>query len=213
MITGVRETDALIRSRLHTPVSLFVIGCSTGGPAVLHQIIPALPSGLPAPVVVVQHMPAGFVRPLARELDRVSSVTVAVAQDHTPIRPGEVWLAPADHHIAVRRHSNTVLETTLSVGQPVHGCMPAIDPLARSAADVVGSHTVLIVLTGMGRDGQAGANQIRCAGGLVVAQDAGSSQVYGMPRGVIEENLANAILPPESIAGFMSGVAERASYA
>lgn len=213
MITGVSETHALIRERQRTPVSLFVIGCSTGGPTVLHQIIPELPACLPAPVIVVQHMPAGFVRPLAKELDRLSSISVGVARHRNAIRAGEVWLAPADHHIAVRLQSHRVLETVLSVGKPVHGCMPAIDPLARSVAKVVGGHSALIVLTGMGRDGQDGAHHIRDAGGLVVAQDAGSSQVFGMPRAVIEDDLAHAVLPPRSIAPFMSDVTERRSYA
>jgi two-component system chemotaxis response regulator CheB len=160
---------------------------------------------------VVQHMPPGFVRSLARELDVLSSIAVGVADHETPVRAGEVWFAPAGRHIELRRRPDRGLETALRVGHPVHGCMPAIDPLARSAAAVLRERSALIVLTGMGRDGLDGARHIRRAGGVVIAQDAGSSRVYGMPRAVVEGDLAHAVLSPESIATFMCDITGRRS--
>lgn len=213
MRTGLRDTELLIEERKRSSIALFVIGCSTGGPTALHQIIPELPARFPVPVVVVQHMPPGFVQSLARELNVLSSVKVAVAGHETAIGAGEVWFAPAGSHVAVRQRPDQGLETTLSVGQPVHGCMPAVDPLARSAADVLGDRAALIVLTGMGRDGQKGAGHVRRSGGLVIAQDQSSSRVYGMPRAVVDDELAHAILPPDSIAKFMYDVACRRSCA
>jgi two-component system chemotaxis response regulator CheB len=194
----------VIRSRRFTPISLFIIGCSTGGPSVLRRLIPKLPSSLRASVIVVQHIRSGFVLPLAKELDRLSAVSVGVAGHRTSIRHGQVWLAPADRHVAVRLHGDGELQTTLNDEQPVRGYRPAIDPLAASVAQVVGENAGLVVLTGMGRDGKCGARRIREAGGLVVAQDAESSQVYGMPRAVIEDDLAHAVLSPDSIVHLMA---------
>jgi len=196
-----------------TPIALFIIGCSTGGPAVLRQIIPRLPADLGAPVLVVQHMPVGFVMPLAQELDRRSSVRVGVARHRGIIRRGEVWIAPADHHMGVRFRSLTELETYLNEAPPIHGCRPAIDPLAMSAARILGKRAALIVLTGMGRDGQDGAAALHRSGGLVAAQDAASSQVFGMPRAVIESDLADAVLSPDALPEFMCKTSRTPSHA
>ncbi len=206
----ISERLRAVRRRADDPsLALFVVGCSTGGPDVLRGIIPKLPADFPVPVLIVQHMPAGYVVRLARALDRVSSVKVGLAGHRTALAPGEVRLAPAGRHVGVRYRTRSALEAVLSDGLPVNGCRPAIDPLAFSAAKVVGGATALLVLTGMGSDGCAGARRIRSVGGTVIAQDAATSRVYGMPRAVVDNELAHHVLGVDDIAPFMIAQAER----
>jgi two-component system chemotaxis response regulator CheB len=179
--------------------NILAIGSSTGGPNALHEIIPALPSDLPVPVVIVQHMPAVFTDLLATRLNEVSKLRVHEAKQAQAIERGNVYIAPGGKHMAVYADNGT-LRARLNEDPPENSCRPAVDVLFRSVAKVCGAGTVGAVLTGMGQDGMRGAQWIREAGGRVLAQDRESSVVWGMPGAVAEAGLADEIVPLSKVA-------------
>jgi two-component system chemotaxis response regulator CheB len=172
------------------------IGTSTGGPAALTQLIPRLPADLPAGVLLVQHMPAGFTKALAQRLDAVSSLTVREAVAGELVQDGTALVAPGDFHMAVDGSGHI----TLSQEPPVHSVRPSADVLLTSVARMYGRSAVGVVLTGMGHDGGAGATEVKRAGGRVLVQDEASSVVYGMAATVVEAGSADAVLPLTEMA-------------
>lgn len=178
------------------PVGVIVIGCSTGGPGALSVVIPQLPQDYPWTVLVVQHMPPGFTASLARRLDDMSAVPVQEAQDRVKPGAGEVWIAPGGRHLIM--DAAGVLR--LTEDPPVHGVRPAVDLTLVSTAAVWRRRVVAVIMTGMGRDGARGAEAVKAAGGRVLAQDEASSVVFGMPRVVIEQGLADEVLSLDDMA-------------
>lgn len=175
---------------------LVVIAVSTGGPVALGQLVPALPADSRFAVVIVQHMPAHFTGALAERLDHDSPLTVREAQEGDRPRPGLVLIAPGDRHLEFDDRGNVVLRD----GPTVNGCRPAADVTMLSAARVYGRRTVGVVLTGMGRDGTAGALAIRRAEGRTLAQDEESCVIFGMPRAAIEAGAIEEVAPLSEIA-------------
>jgi two-component system chemotaxis response regulator CheB len=169
------------------------VGASTGGPPVLETILHGLAAGFPVPVLVVQHMAPGFIEGFARWLDHRLAVDVGIADDGGRATPG-VWFAPDGAHLRLTGSMRFDL-----VEKPEGPHRPSVDVLLSSLAQSVKGEAVGVVLTGMGRDGAAGAAEIRRAGGIVIAQDEASSVVYGMPRAVAEEGV-DLVLPPAEIA-------------
>ena len=203
----VRRPAATLAPRrpAHTPVAprpaavgkrLVVIACSTGGPKALGELIPQLPSPLGAGLVIVQHMPPGFTASLATRLDAASRLTVAEAAGGESLAPGTALLAPGGAHLRLTagRHAQ------LSDDAPVGGLKPRADFTIEDAAKHWGSRMVLVVLTGMGRDGLEGAKAVKAAGGRVLVEAESTCTVYGMPRAVAEAGLADEILPLDELA-------------
>jgi two-component system, chemotaxis family, protein-glutamate methylesterase/glutaminase len=185
----------------HRPVALgkrlVVIACSTGGPKALGELVPQLPAPLGAGVVIVQHMPPGFTASLAGRLDAASPLTVAEAAGGEPLSPATALLAPGGAHLRVGADRRA----TLSDGAPVGGLRPRADFTIADAAKVYGARMVLVVLTGMGRDGLEGAQAVKAAGGRVLCEAESTCTVYGMPRAVAEAGLADEVLPLDELAG------------
>ncbi|TWT48260.1 protein-glutamate methylesterase/protein-glutamine glutaminase [Botrimarina hoheduenensis] len=173
---------------------IVAIGVSTGGPQALTQLLPLLPANFPAPVLLVQHMPPMFTKSLADDLDRRCSLRVMEASHGQPVRVGEILIAPGGKHMRVARLA-TGLVVQLTDDPPERNCRPAVDYLFRSVAQHYGGATLAAVLTGMGDDGTLGAKAIKQAGGLVLAQDEASCVVYGMPKSVVENQLADIVAP------------------
>ena len=180
-------------------VQLVVVGVSTGGPDALTALLSAIPADLPAPILIVQHMPLLFVGGLARRLDTRSALAVTEAVDGQVVAPGQAVLAPGERHLAIQKRGAEILSTTHR-GPPENSCCPAVDVLFRSAAEQFGAGTLGVVLTGMGQDGLVGARAIRQAGGQVLAQDEASSVVWGMPGHVVQAGLADQVLPLDCLA-------------
>ena len=186
----------------HTSGDVFdvlAIGCSTGGPNALAEIVPRLPGDLGVPVLIVQHMPPRFTRLLAERLDGLSQLTVREAEAGDVITPNTVYLAPGGYHMRVRR-KGTRVSITLDREPPVNSCRPAVDPLFWSIAEVWGGNTLAAILTGMGHDGLDGCEVLKEAGATVIAQDEESSVVWGMPRAVSQAGLADEVLPIDVVA-------------
>lgn len=186
--------------------SIVVVAVSTGGPGALAEMIPELPADLPAPVVVVQHMPPGFTASLAGRLDRMSALRVAEAVEGLIPQPGEVWVARGGLHLVFDDEGRM----RFSDAPPHLNVRPAADLTLESAAAVWGAGVVAVVMTGMGMDGTRGASRVRKAGGCVIAQDEETSVVYGMPRAVTELGIAHRVCPlPELAAAISEALAER----
>jgi two-component system chemotaxis response regulator CheB len=173
-----------------------IIAVSTGGPAALARVIPALPGDLDCAVVVVQHMPPEFTAALAKRLDALSALTVAEAADGDRLRQGKVYIAPGGRHLNVEPPG--VLRTVDT--PPVNGCKPSADVTMQSAARILGYRAIGVVMTGMGRDGAEGLRAIRTAGGRTIAQDEASCVVFGMPRAAIELGVVDRVVTLEAIA-------------
>lgn len=180
-----------------------VIASSTGGPRVLTTIITALPATTGLGVIVVQHMPAGFTKSLAARLDDASAIGVCEATDGAQLQPNTVLVAPGG------RHSHLDGQRIQITDEPaIGGLRPCADVTIADVVDTYSANVLLVVLTGMGRDGQAGARLVRAAGGMVIAQDGATCTVYGMPRAVVEAGLADLVLPAEEVA---SAIAKHAN--
>lgn len=171
-----------------------VIGASTGGPSALQAVVPRLPKGFPAAVLIVQHIPVGFTRSLAERLASRSALGVHEAQDNEPIRPGQVLIAPAGIHMKVEMRGGTA--TIRLDDQPKDSLhRPSADVLMSSVAKVFGKRAVGVVLTGMGSDGTLGLRDIRNAGGRTLAESEESCVIYGMPKAAIEAGVVDRVAP------------------
>jgi two-component system chemotaxis response regulator CheB len=179
---------------------VLVIGVSTGGPAALEQILPALPADFPLPVLIAQHMPRLFTSLLADRLDSLCPSSVREAEAGAQISRGNAYLARGDWHMEV---AGTSARSSLRLhqGDSADECRPSVDLLFRSAATVYGAGVLALVLTGMGSNGLDGCRAVRAAGGRILVQDRPTSAVWGMPGAVAREGLADRVLPLESIAG------------
>lgn len=165
---------------------IIVIGCSTGGPAALSRLVPALPAPYPLPIVIAQHMPGVFLEAMAVRLDQYSGVDVRIAAHGLPIQPGCVWISPGGKQTTIRRKGQTLVFEVGDHPDYTGHYQPSVDILLSSAARVCGSRTLAVVMTGMGRDGAVGAKSIYELGGAVIAQDRESSVIYGMPGAIAE---------------------------
>lgn len=178
---------------------LILIGSSTGGPPVLEQILSSLPPDMAAPVVVAQHMPNIFTKSMSERLDSLCAVTVVHGEHGMPLYPGTVYIGQGGKHVHVARTPGGRWSLQID-DEPADALYkPSVDELFRSGARAAGGRCLGVVLTGMGSDGQLGARDIKARGGVILAQDEATSVVYGMPRAVAREGLADASLPPAGI--------------
>ncbi len=175
------------------------IASSTGGPRALAEIIPSLPEGLGAAVVIVQHMPGEFTKLLAERLDTMSVLWVGEAMDGKLLRENRVYLAPGGYHMTINGEPGNA-SIRLDTSPTMWGVRPAADPLFFSVAETFGSSVIGVVLTGMGRDGAEGLRRIRVAGGKGIVQDRESSIIYGMPQAALAAAGADRIATVNDIA-------------
>jgi two-component system chemotaxis response regulator CheB len=188
-----------LRAMPDLPLGCVAIGASTGGLHASVEFLRALPSRIGTPILITQHLPAVFMSFFARQLEAASGRAACVATDGRPLVDDMIHVAPGDAHLCVARERRE-MRVRLDRKAAPSGCLPSVDPMLASIADVYGSTGVGVMLSGMGRDGLIGSRRLVERGGAMLAQDQLSSAVWGMPRVVAEEGLACAVLPPSDLA-------------
>ncbi len=191
-----------LADRHHELHKLVLIGTSTGGPKALQEVIPTLPSGIDAAIMIVQHMPPGFTRSLAERLDSMSRVKVKEAEQGEKVVPGCAYIAPGDAHMLVKAHvfgPDRSLNIVLDKSPPRGGHRPAVNSMMESAAEQFWSHMVAVVMTGMGNDGAEGIKLIKEKKGKIIAEDKSSCIVYGMPKAAAETGVVDKVVPLSEI--------------
>ncbi len=193
--------EAPMQSAARGVFECIAIGTSTGGPVALSRIIPALPAEFNRPIVIVQHMPLGFTRPLAERLNQSSKITVSEGADGMVLRKGHAIIAPAGRQLVLRRaYGSDDVEVELRSDDARSLHVPSVDVMTASVADVYGAGTLAAILTGMGQDGVIGLRTVKERGGFVIGQDAATAVVYGMPRAAAQAGLVDRVLPLDEIA-------------
>lgn len=191
--------DAVPQGRPGWQNRLIMIGASTGGTEAIKAVLSDMPRDCPG-IVMTQHMPELFTRSFAERLDRTCPIRVKEAEDGEAVRPGHAYLAPGNHHLAVRRRPGGGYLCVLSDGELVNRHRPSVEVLFRSGASCVGRNAIGVMLTGMGKDGAVAMREMRDAGAWNIAQDEESCIVFGMPREAIAVGAVHQVLPLESIA-------------
>ena len=187
------------------PIDAIAIGASTGGIVAINALLAALPAHLDCPIFITQHLPAGFMPFFADQLARATARRVRVAEDGMRIDAGCIYLAPGEAHLKVAKLSGRP-HIMLDRGPSPVGACPAVDPMMASVAGIYGPGACAVMLSGMGRDGLEGVRAVHRAGGLVLAQDVGSSVVWGMPGAIAREGLADAVLDPPGLGQLIARV-------
>jgi two-component system chemotaxis response regulator CheB len=188
-------------------VRLVAIGASTGGPPVLQTVLAGLPKPCPVPVVIVQHISAGFVQGLADWLTATTGMTVQLARHGDVAQPGTAYLAPDCCQMSIARDFRIVCGQE----EAEHGLRPAASVLFRSVARHFGAHAAGVLLTGMGCDGAADLKRMRDAGAVTLVQDRESSVVHGMPGEAIRLDAATHVGNPERIAALLHALVSSGS--
>ena len=178
------------------------IGASTGGIHALSELLRAIPAEFRLPILVTQHLPAAFMPYFAAQLAVIGGRPCEVAYDRMRVRPGRIIVAPGDAHMRCVRLPDGSAAVRLTDQPSDSGCMPSVDPMLASLADIFGPRVLAIVLSGMGRDGADGARSVHEAGGSVIVQDRISSVVWGMPGTIVQAGHADVVLSPRDIGLF-----------
>ncbi|MFJ4143564.1 chemotaxis response regulator protein-glutamate methylesterase [Pseudomonas sp. NPDC089734] len=174
---------------------LVAIGTSTGGPVALQRVLTQLPASFPAPIVLIQHMPAAFTKAFAERLDKLCNISVKEAEDGDVLRPGLALLAPGGKQMMVDGRGTV----KILPGDERLNYKPCVDITFGSAAKSYGDKVLAVVLTGMGADGREGARLLKQGGSSVWAQDEASCVIYGMPMAIVKADLADAIYSLDDI--------------
>ena len=179
---------------------VIAIACSTGGPKSLQSVLPKLPANIDAPILLVQHMPAGFTGTLASRLDELSKVRVKEAEDGEELKNGVVYIAPGGRHLTCQKFGSSH-RIKLNDDPPRDALRPCANIMYDSLIDCGYQEIICVVLTGMGSDGTEGIRHLSQNKSIyVISQDASSSVVYGMPKAVAQAGLSNEIVPLETVA-------------
>lgn len=179
---------------------IVAIGTSTGGPKALQQVLTKLPENFNAPILIVQHMPAGFTKSLAARLDSLSKVTVKEAEDGEVVKKGVAYIAPGGYHLKVRI-VGTTLAIQLDQSPPENGHRPSVDTMLTSLATISNYSIITVIMTGMGSDGSKGLVKLKNTGDVVaIAEAEESSVVFGMPRAAIKTNKIDEVVHLNDIA-------------
>lgn len=211
LIAKVKAAAEAGSTKLHTPPALpdqawrykagggvLVIGASTGGPPALEALLAQFPDSFPYPIVVAQHLPRAFAASFADRLRRRCQLGVARAEQDTSLRAGTIYIAVGGTTTTIKREGDRLAFDVRKNNRDIE--TPRISQLMVSAANACHDKTIGVILTGMGRDGLDGMEQIKQAGGKTIVQDEATSAIYGMGREVVRAGLADAILPLGEIA-------------
>ena len=197
-ITPVTKTVSPTLAKRSHHIDIIAIGSSTGGPPALQAVITKLPRNIPVGIVVAQHMPPMFTKSLADRLNSISQVHVKEAEDGEQVQPGTVYIAPGGRHMTLRKYSN-IVKIVISDKPADTLYKPCVDVMMNSVIDIYEKSTLGVILTGMGSNGVTALTRLHASGGKIIAQNEATCIVYGMPRAVVEANIADHIAPIENI--------------
>ena len=196
---------AMPRPASTSPYEIVAIGTSTGGPVALSHVIPLLPADFPNPVLIVQHMPLGFTRPLADRLNSQSKLGVHEAVNGMVLQAGTALVVPSGKQAQLRRSGG---ETSITLvdddGHSLH--VPSVDYMTEQVAQTYGKNAIGVILTGMGQDGVKGLRKMKERGAYVLGQNEATCVVYGMPRAAAKEGLVDREAPLDDIAQILCGL-------
>jgi two-component system chemotaxis response regulator CheB len=200
-----------ISRQTHAKSEIIAIGVSTGGPNALVKMMPFLPQNIGVPILIVQHMPPIFTESLAKSLNAKCALTVAEARDGQILVKNTALIAPGGKHMKIAASAdgmNRIIRITDD--PPENSCKPSVDYLFRSVAEHYVGRATGVIMTGMGADGSKGVKYLKRNGSFIIAQDENSCTVFGMPKEVIEANLADAVVSLDTMAQeIINSVAKR----
>jgi two-component system chemotaxis response regulator CheB len=162
-------------------------------------MLPCLPANLGVPVLIVQHMPPMFTKSLADDLNRRCALRVYEASDGQTVSPGNVLIAPGGKQMKIERTGGHIA-VHITNDPPENSCKPSVDYLFRSVSEIYGKKALGVIMTGMGNDGTRGCREMKQQGAMIIAQDEATCVVFGMPKGPIDEGIADVIAPLGDIA-------------
>ena len=193
--------------RAKNKYKFLLIGSSTGGPIALQHLLSKLPASFPMPILIVQHMPANFTTSLANRLNQICELEVKEAVLGETIKTGTVYVAPGGMHMHVKK---TDTDHIIHITENPYGLLhkPSVDVLFKSVANVARGNIISVVLTGMGKDGLEGVRSLKEKNVFSIAESKSSSVVYGMPRVIQENNLADKVLDIQDIGEFLVAMVE-----
>jgi two-component system chemotaxis response regulator CheB len=203
------QTVSEIKTNIYTHTfsnlnyDVVVIGSSTGGPGALENLIKTLPDNMAVPVIIAQHMPSNFVPAFANRLNELSPLSISMARKGDMLRPGSILIAPGSRNMVVKKNDSGEAEIDFTSQTFKEFNYPSVDCLMSSVAEVFGPRTIGVILTGMGKDGSQGMKAIKEKGGYTIAQNKETCIVYGMPKEVVDNGNALAVVPINEIGGFI----------
>lgn len=204
-IPGKRRFETKVNAKLTNSVSAIAIGISTGGPMSLQKIIPHISERVQIPIFIVQHMPPNFTKSLAQRLNSMSKLKVSEAVDGERIEKGHIYIAPGGKHMIIGKNGfGGKIIISDRPKETLH--KPSVDVMISSAADIYKRNLMSVIMTGMGKDGLEGVKRVKQYGGYSLAQDEASCIIYGMPKAIVDNNLADRILSLERIPEFFNEV-------
>lgn len=187
----------------HMNYRAIALGISTGGPMSLQQVVPKLKENLNIPMFIVQHMPPKFTKSLADRLDNISKVKVKEAEDGEIVRGGTVYIAPGGSHMILKKNGP---ELTIKISDKPDDTLhrPSVDVMLDSVISIYGKNLLGVIMTGMGKDGMVGIKKLKEIGGSCLAQNEASCVVYGMPKAIVDNELADVVAPLEKISEILN---------
>ncbi len=210
-VTGKPGITRSVKMPTRRDFRAMVLGISTGGPFALLNTLPKIPGSFPLGIAIVQHMPPRFTRSLAERINSLSELDVREAEDGDVLDQGSVLIAPGGKHLTFRKSGNEII-ARISEEPATTLYRPCADVMMNSASEVIGSPLLGVIMTGMGKDGLEGLKNIKKKGGYIVAQNEQSCVVFGMPKAVVDEGIADAIVPLDEIPSLLYQVATGKSY-
>lgn len=180
---------------------MVLIGTSTGGPRALQEVITKLPKDMKAPVLIVQHMPAGFTKSLAQRLNQLSEIEVKEAEDGDLLQDGHAYVAPGGFHMRIQKKVSAYYIVLDDIEPPRAGHRPAVDVLLEDNSQFDDFDKIAVIMTGMGSDGSLGLKQLKKSGNVIaITESASTCIVYGMPKAAVETNLVNEVVDLDQLA-------------
>jgi two-component system, chemotaxis family, protein-glutamate methylesterase/glutaminase len=188
-----------------------VIGVSTGGPNALLQILPKIPGSYPLGIAIVQHMPPRFTKSMAERLNGICDLSVKEAEDGDELTRGSILIAPGGKHLTFARERNRIVAVIREEPSNVL-YRPSVDIMVSSAVGTYDSPLLGVILTGMGKDGLLGMHDLKRKGGFIIAQNEETSIVYGMPKAVVDDGIADVVVPLDSVVSSITNLTMKGEY-